>query len=338
MEDFDFGLCDADYFTVRKAPKEAVRKLWALDRHVVKIGAPRFVALEQRHKLPLLVVRTGPNRELYKFRFTDHAMISVVDLDKNSVYFGPVFTEADVESKAPLDPANIPEGGGSENYVTDLREELGVAWHPATLLATVLTRDMVSNRVRIELGKSPGAYHDKEVERFLASEHERATPIAVSPAAGKNLPSYAKISGSPEIPAEFGVALATTRVVVAKQGWTSILRGAFRLRVREHERVKVPVVEGTGREESPTAVIGITLVVTGSDLAEASILRLDVPSWDPLAPKDPVATGYFALDLRAQNLVGTRPQTRFVYALSGEHLTGPVPTALVSEAMLPSSH
>ena len=45
-------------------------------------------------------------------------------------------------------------------------------------------------------------------------------------------------------------------------------------------------------------------------------------------------TGYFAIDLLATGLVPTAEQTSFIYAYSGEHMTGPVPCAVVSEASL----
>jgi hypothetical protein len=333
MPDIDFGLRDSDYWKdPTRTMWDVVEKLWKLKRDVVALGAPQFVSLGRRRTLPVFVMRAGPYAELFKYHFIEHAMIAVVDLERNQVRLGPVFREdnaEEAEATAPSDEAKIPEGNGSENCVVDLRKDLGVEWRPATLLVTVIARDLVSNRVRIELGESPGVHHDKEVERRIADERKRATPVKVSPAAGKTLPCYAETGGSPKIPEEFGVAITLPQVVAAKPGWTAIMRGAFRLRVREQERVTTPVVEGAGRDEPPTAVVGITLIVMGNDMAEGSMLRLDVPSWDKLDPKDPIATGYFALDLRERHMIGTHPQTRFLYALSNEHLTGPVPTALV---------
>jgi hypothetical protein len=336
MQDFDFGLSDSEYWTdPERTDLEVADKLWALKRDVVAIGAPHFVALGQRQSLPMLVTRAGTFEALASTWFSDYAVLSVVDLENNNAMLGRAIKQPpNVAPMDPPDPAQIPKGNDSEKHLLDLRKQFGIEWHPSTLLATVVFRNSVSNRVTIKLGNSPGN-HEQEVTHFLASRKDTPKPVVVSPPAGKPLPSYEELTESPEIPAQPGVALAATRVVVSRPGATMVVRGAFRLRVREHERVTAEKVEGTGRDTVPTAVLGITLLVVGSDIATSSMLRLDVPSWDKLDPQAPVATGHFALDLLAQHLVGTRPQTYFVYAFSGEHLTGPIPTALITEAMLP---
>jgi hypothetical protein len=332
MQPYDFGLADSEYWTApTRTFSDVVSKLWATNREAIAIGAPRFVALNQRENLPLVIIQAGPDAALAKYRFSDHAIIAAVDLERNSVYLGGIRLEPGVRHDPLPDPSEVTEGNDSDYYIVDLRGDLEVEWRPATLIATVIARDLQSNRVRIELGKSPGSYHDEEVERFLAGQRQKATPTAVSPKAGTSLPRYEETAGSPEIPAACGVALRPPNVAVNSPGASSILRGAFRLRVREHERVKAEVVEGTGRREVPTAVVGITLVVVGGVHRATKVLRLDVPSWDKLDPKEPIATGYFAIDLLTEKLIGPRTQTYFVYALSGEHLVGPIEAALVAD-------
>jgi hypothetical protein len=332
MQDIDFGLTDAEYWsTPIPTPKDLIRQLWKTKRDTLAIGAPSLVALNQRETLPLAVLRAGPYDALAKFGLRDHALVTVVDLERNRVLLGRIPSKPTAKAKPPSESPNIREGDGSEYRNVELRNALELPWRPATLIATVIARDLSSNRVTITLGPSSGSYQDPEVARFIANQWQRATPTAVSPRAGTSLPRYEQMAGSPEIPAECGVVLRQPNVAVNSAGASSILRGAFRLRVREHERVKAEIVEGAGRREVPTAVVGITLVVTGSNHPTVGVLRLDVPSWDKLDAKEPIATGYFAIDLLTEKLIGPRTQTYFVYAFSGEHLVGPISAALVAD-------
>jgi len=191
-------------------------------------------------------------------------------------------------------------------------------WQPSTYVITVLLRDQASNRVRVDLGQQAGAYHDEEVERFLAEQHAKAAAPVVSPKPGKPVPSYAAIEGSPAIPDQVGVVMAGDRVVVQAAGARAILRGAFRLPVRASELA----TDGS-------AVVGITLVVNASDQPQSGVLRLDAPA----TVTDGVGTGYFAIDLIAEGLAA-EPQTYFVFAFSGELMAGPTPVALVAESRL----
>src|SRR5205814_1652254 len=79
-----------------------------------------------------------------------------------------------------------------------------------------LLRDMVSNRARVELGKSPGAYHDVEVARFLEAQRGELPAPVVRPPARDPLPSYLPLPDSPPIPDTPGIALVADRVVLLK--------------------------------------------------------------------------------------------------------------------------
>jgi hypothetical protein len=63
------------------------------------------------------------------------------------------------------------------------------------------------------------------------------------------------------------------------------------------------------------------------------IRPMRVPAWGPLQGRD--ATGHFAVDLLTDEDLPPEAQTFFVYALSGEILTGPTPVATVTPDMLP---
>jgi len=342
MHNDRFGLSDDEFWTApRRTAMAVAQRLWGEGRDVTAIDAPRSVPIDKRTTLPVVVYRAGSYRDLWALSFADRALITAVDLEQNRVFAGPVVNEADVEPPAePIDPDQAPKGDTTDSAVVDLREVVDLPWQPSTYVVTVILRDMVSNRVRVELGKSASTYHDDEVAKFLAAHKAEATPPHIHPVPGDPLPSYGAIDGSPAVPDAPGISFAADRVVVLDQSARCVLRGAFRLPARSHEIVKPERREasgqGTGTTPPPTAVVAITLLATGGDDATATLLRLDVPSWDPIDPANPIVTGHFALDLLSSSLLPHRAQTYFLYAFSGDAMVGPVPAALVSKEMLPS--
>jgi hypothetical protein len=88
-------------------------------------------------------------------------------------------------------------------------------------------------------------------------------------------------------------------------------------------------------DDDATAVIPITLVVTGSRLADPYVLHMRVPTTDAISGDDPEVTGRFTLDLLAFKDNAMRGQTNWIYAFSGGHCAGPVAAALLSPDDLP---
>jgi len=198
-------------------------------------------------------------------------------------------------------------------------------------------RDFLSNRARVKLENSPRSFNDPEVGKFLEARRGKSPPPEVAPPPGNPLPSYRKGDDSPAIPDEPGIKMTVERVVVLTDDSKCILRGAFRLPVLPHEVVKPPAdPPQPNAPPPPTAVMGITLLLAGAETPGPWVVRLDVPSYDPIDPaaEAPAATGYFALDLLAAG-VPRLPQTLFIYAFSGAILEGPLPAALIAESMLP---
>ena len=74
------------------------------------------------------------------------------------------------------------------------------------------------------------------------------------------------------------------------------------------------------------------MVLTGSDIAAPYVFALRVPSYEPVTHEGELATatGYFALDLQKLGNLDALDQTYFIYAFSGEVVTGAVPMALVT--------
>ncbi len=341
-DDDNFGLADADFWSDPLQSVDAVaERLWDLDREVIELAAPRRVPIDQRSTLPIGIVRAGTYRELWQLDFHRTAVVAAMNLDHNTLYLSSVQTEELEEPSKPVDLDKAPKGQSTDTATLDLREAMSLPWVPSTYALRVLLRDKVSNTARVELGKSPAAYHDPEVERFVQAQTAEAPSPVVQPTAREPLlPSYRRRQDSPPVPEARGVAINLERVVVKTTSAECILRGAFRLPVLPHERVR-PTKRAPGEPAPdfpvrlPTAVVGVTLVVVAGDAPHVASMRLDVPSWDPLVGDTPEVTGHFAIDLMQTPLLGVVPQTYFLYVFSGGVFEGPVPTALIAPESIP---
>jgi hypothetical protein len=339
MSDQPIDFPDADYWEkLDDIPGQVSGQF--LDRRDagVAIGAPARVPIALRKTLPVVTVRFCETREDWAVPFDRHALLTAINLDENRVHAGYA---GDQEAELPdVDPAEAPTGRSSSAGSLDARERLDLPWRAGTYLLTLILREQVSNRVRVELGETAQAFEDEEVAKFLAAKQAKLAPPAVSPPPGELFPTYQKRDDSPPIPDKLGIKLVADRVVVLRPDASCVLRGAFRLAPRPREVVKPAPSPGPAAPQAgpqATAIIGITLLITGAKIPVASLLRLNVPSYDPIpagAETAPV-TGYFTLDLIALGALGKTPQTSFIYAFSGEVLEGPVPAALISEDMLP---
>ncbi|MCB9761301.1 MAG: hypothetical protein H6739_15775 [Alphaproteobacteria bacterium] len=365
-----FNLTDDDYWeNPNKGTARVLMDLYPQRFDGVLLGAPALVSLEQRHTVPLLAVRAGTARAHAGLSFTEHAIVVAVEPEHNRVYTN---FAVDSTEMAPPPPSNAedpdPDRYGATSEVLELRALLHLPWIPSTYLVSVIMRDQVSNRVQVRLGRPPDAYRDEAVEAYIAGLLSKMEPRTASPPPGDPLPSYQPGKKALEVPEEIGLNLSVQRVVVLKEGATCVLRGAFRLRPRPHEIVvSAPAEDATPADEAPaeapaetddgerdvvvddaqgdaaagptpTAVVAITLVITGADRASPTMLRLRVPSFDPIDPEDPEpeVTGHFALDLLRQPGLSKLPQTWFIHAFSSAVAAPPVPYALVPLEWLPT--
>lgn len=334
MSEIDFGLKDDEYWTDPQRTAMAVaEQLWAKGAETLAVGAPGRVVLEHRETLPLVAYRGGSYRELWASSFEERAVVVAVDVDRNRVYLGPVSTEELEPPDPPLDPAEAPDGNTTDVGLVDLRAAMELPWEPAHLLVSVLMRERSSNRVPVELLHLPGTFVDPEVERLRAQQQAQLEPQAISPSPGRPFPSYDKLDGSPPIPKEVGIALQVERVVTLREGARCVLHGAFRLPVRAEEIVKNPDrLAGASSADPPSAVLRVSLLATHSEAGGASLLTLDVPTWDPANGPGAIVTGHFALDLLAHRFFSAKKaQTHFIYAVAGAVISGPAWAALVKE-------
>jgi hypothetical protein len=155
------------------------------------------------------------------------------------------------------------------------------------------------------------------------------------------LPTYFKISNSPPLPEEMGIALDAPRIVVLKAGEKAIVAGSFRVRVRAQQLTARKDMAGYPpvASRTPTAIVPLTVLALSSASSEPlqMVLPMQLPSFDPVAADqaDATVTGYFAFDLLAQKGIRPEAHTYFIYAFSGEHMFGPVSIGFVTESMLP---
>src|SRR3984957_18131552 len=105
--------------------------------------------------------------------------------------------------------------------VLDVRDCLNLPWKDGNFLITLLRQDHMSNRIRVRLAKSEFAFHDPEVEKFIATHRRHGHPLPIWPPPGEagsgsqqNLPYYRRLAESPEVPGQAGIVLKIRKTVI----------------------------------------------------------------------------------------------------------------------------
>lgn len=274
----------------------------------VLIDAPRRVDTRKRTTLPAGIYQLGPIREVAATKLYKLAAISAIDTVRNRIFLAggqALRRDSDIMEAQPRDPARMPDGDMSTTYPVELRSMLGIAWQPARLLVTLLMRDRTSNRALVDL---EGAGSPEELPPARAED--------VFPPADKVATFYQMRPKSPPVPAGPGIVLSPDRIVDLRHDWQWPLYGSFRLAPAPHERTA---------QSPPAAVLGIHLVIQGADDGGLSLTTLRVPAYERAGE---FATGYFAVDLM-QLCRFRKPQTYFLTAFCGDHMAGPIPSAIV---------
>jgi hypothetical protein len=220
----------------------------------------------------------------------------------------------------------------SEGHTLDLASRLKLPLCRSEYVVAVICQDRISNQCRMRIVDSAG-YQDPAVEEFLRASYAKDMPRpGISPEPGPKLPSYRRVAQSPALPEGLGIGLSVARVTAIGPYAECLLHGSFRLPVREHQLVDVPQAgEAMPDPERVTAIVPITLLLTGSVIAAPILLPLQVPSYDPIdsTAAGRAATGYFVLDLCTMAPLTATPQTNFIYAFGADVTTGPALAALV---------
>jgi hypothetical protein len=336
MQQGHLGLTDAGFWADPLKTRDDVSARLSKEGFVgVALDAPRRVALDDRRELPVVATNVATFRDNLWLDFHAAAVLAAVDLDTHAIYAAPCFDREPVEwLTEPVPDDDIAEGTTTAFDTFDLRARLGLPWVPSRLLVRLLLADRVSAPVRVDLLHTITAYRDPAVDELVARSRRSSRIASVSPRAGLSLPSYEARTTSPLVPGEPGIALKAPRVQVLAEGTPWVVEGSFRLPVAPHEIVPPDGSVDVG-DPLAKAVVPITLILTGSRTLFPQILPLAVPCRGAIDPAKPVAVGHFALDLRAAvKGVDLEAETWFLFALSGEHLAGPVSSAWVDPSSL----
>jgi len=340
MNEDKFGLKDEEYWSDPWRTRKAIqRPLMQKNQEGLLLGAPTIVPLNQYQSFPVALLRVCRLTTLSKIPSRPNVIIAAMDLftgelraqlalpdgsrrPSNGTSPRSAGPAASRDSFSDDDTAMIGEG-----HLIDLATRLQLPAMRGEYLVSAILLDKVSNRCRMKVVESAG-YDDPAVDDFIREYRaSRRKPPTVFPEPGDPLPFYQRQEDSPAIPADIGIALSVTRVSVFSPRTRCVVTGSYRLRIQPQHVVK-PVAGGVAQE---TARVPVSLLITGSADPAPRVLKLVVPSYEPLksAGNETVAAGYFSLDLcRLTNLLVT-PQTFFIYAFSAEVMTAAVPAAFV---------
>ena len=341
-----FNLKDEEYWTDPWRPRKALqRPLMRKKQEGLILGAPGTVALNQHEHFPVALIRVCKLTSVSKIPSRSTAIITAMSLDTYELRARLALPPGGRARRA--SSARRGSGGSkrdsfsgddsamiSEGHTIDLARRLQLPASRGAYNVTAILLDQVSNQCRMKRVEAAG-YEDPEVERFLRKNLAAAldTPaIWPEPVPGLSEPTYRRQEESPRLPAEPGIALHIERVGFMRPSERRCLFGGFRLPIRPQHIVK-PSEEKRGKKKRkpPTAVVPITLLLTGSVDPAPRLLQLAVPSYAPLETSgdETRATGYFTLDLCRMTDLMERPQTYFIYAFSGAVMVGPIPAAFV---------
>lgn len=314
----DFGVSNEDYWSdPLKMRDEIETRLIESGQETLAVGAPSTVYVDSRSTLPVVVLRTAKLDTMARNKFREKAVIAAMDLSSDHLYAYMAIVNNALPTPAYTGPPL--SGMGGEALVVDARRQLKLPWsgHNAFVISAILG-NQTSNRVRVEMKKS--GYEDPAVIEYL---RKRQVPemLDVWPEAApewtdpfdrnvSTIPDYTDRVDSPPIPDKPDIALAAARVEHIAQRPSCVVLGSFRLPAQQ--RYAVP------GSRSYSAVVPITILVTGSQTGFPYLFPLRVPSKDRIG-NDPNAslTGYFAIDLCALSKFIHEKETFFAYAFSG---------------------
>ncbi len=264
-------------------------------------------------------------------------LVAAVDLETNALTIGLALDTGKMPAPRPQRPSGDPGEGVTLNlFKVDLRQALNLPWQPRRYNVAVLLREFLSNPVTVELaydgapraGVGSVKSSQKQEASAVHNDAHRIYPL-VNPAGGNApQPDYHRQELSPPIPSKPGIDFRIDRTVRLGQGAPCLLHGSFRLPVLSRELME----PSGGTSSQVTAILPITLVVTGSDVTGPWVIRLQVPSYDAAVVRGApaTATGYFAFDLLQLREFPRGATTYFLSAFNGEFVAGPKPVTLVS--------
>lgn len=338
MDALEFGLQNEEFWSQPwKNISPIQRAMVGGRKDALLMEAPAQANVGERRDVPVLVFQSGAASDISSPPFENVAVLVASRTSDRATFANT--------AAAGVPPPTGPQGTSwkGRTFTLNLRDRLDIPWERGTFAVRVLMRERASAVRRVELVES-GAYEDPEVTRFL--EQYRPAPAPVWPTERPTLPSYAADPSTPALPkgAGEGVALAIERVSVAVRGTPLVLRGRFALRVRRGE-IMPPLREDelsrAGEASAlsdvaprPTAIIPLTVVITGSKDHTPATVVLRVPTYDEIERAGDVVTGAFAVDLFELGFPATE-QTHFAWAFAGDVASEPAVFALLSPQSVP---
>jgi hypothetical protein len=290
------------------------------------IDGPPVVDLAVRNTIPIPIFTCVSQRDDYATPLMRYAFLFATRVEDRRAFFGFAVPRDRPMPRVP--PGTEPDETSmvTDTLLPDLKQQADLGEEPGTYDVVVLVREHVSNRVRIAVKKS-GGYVDPEVEKFIAQQPVPTPAPVTPPAAAVGLPNYRRSETSPEIPPAPGIAISAPRQAPLRPGVQVDVSGSFRVPLLKRE-----LTGASPGGVAPTAVIPMTLFAFSTDQNNFGpfVMPMRVPTYDAIAPTDPMGTGYFAVNLLDFAGVVAKPATFFVYAFVGEWMSGPIQVRLVA--------
>jgi hypothetical protein len=314
------------------------------------IDAPRRVPLNLRDRAPVVGYFARSLRDDRAINLEAELIGVAVDPGTNAVRTGIVLhTDRRSPPPAAATDDEPPRAGVMiSRFGFDARHLLNLPWKPGCHKLQVLLRDQLSEPVQVEFAAGPSKYEDPEVRKFieelklrnLPPPHVVAPPLPLASVDAEKRatwPNYDRLPESPPEPEEVGIALSAPRVTLLDEVSSCVVHGTFRLPVLPRERVLRRDTSHDVLAAGATAVVPITLVLTGVGHVGPKVARLHVPSMEYIAADadNPTVTGHFHVELLTlPGICPLKGTTYFLYAFHGAATAGPVPVAFVTPEML----
>lgn len=306
----------------------------------LSLDDPGTLACDLRGPAPLHGRVKVTLREAMAHAIDDVVSIVAVGQETNQVFTCRAFPPRDHAPAFPNDDeTDLDPGDGwiTRDIAIDLWEDLALPRWPATYAVFAVMRDRVSAPVRIVAAFSD-EMSEPAVTWFIGDQERRISSLPVWPSPAHPYPRYGDDVGLP-LPEGVAIALDVPPVVVAGADDSCVVRGAFRVPLLPHDRVRAKQGESLGYIKTligPKAVVPITLILLGHGFAGPFVVPLAVPtSAIENTPTRSLATGAFAIDMFRFRSMWRDPGKHYLWALSGEVVAGPVAFTMLDAAMVP---
>jgi hypothetical protein len=261
--------------------------------------------------------------------FERMAVLVAVQLETGRVRVAPAFADPTRGANLTL-PPDPGEGFTGSLFRIDAGERLAIPPIPGPIALWLIARDIVAGPVRIRVeDRQPVDMEDAEVAKFLAGWRKRnivkprgadASTVWPRETVFGTYPIYRKTPESPPMP-DRGIVLRVMPEVVHGKSAVRLILGSFRVTIPRRQVVFQPL-----SGDPTTAVVPITLVITGNDLPGAVVRHLRLPSYSAVnsVETNPIVEGQFKLNLFSFVSMRRAWQRYFVYAVCGDSISNPV--------------